>query len=124
MARATSLERENLEAHVDLCEQRYNNLELRLSKIEAKVEHVHADITHGNKSMVKVIIGATGTIKGDIEFGNNLRTENGADIDGYIKKTNSSKSKLTGDFLFKKKDKKEVPETEDRPEVVNKEAIA
>ena len=62
MARATSIERENLEAHDDLCEQRYNNLELRLSKIEAKVEHVHADITHGNKSMVKVIIGATGTI--------------------------------------------------------------
>ena len=58
----TDLEKQNLEAHVDLCEQRYNNLELRLSKIEAKVEHVHADITHGNKSMVKVIIGATGTI--------------------------------------------------------------
>ena len=62
MARATTLERENLEAHVDLCEQRYNNLELRLSKIETKVEHIHADITQGNKSMVKVIIGATGTI--------------------------------------------------------------
>ena len=40
------------------------------------------------------------------------------------KKTNSSKSKLSGDFLFKKKDKKEASETEDRPEVVNKEAIA
>lgn len=62
MARATTLERENLEAHVDLCEQRYNNLELRLSKIETKVEHIHSDITNGNKSMVKVIIGATGTI--------------------------------------------------------------
>ena len=62
MARATTLERENLEAHVDLCEQRYNNLELRLSKIETKVEHIHADITQGNKSMVKVIVGATGTI--------------------------------------------------------------
>ena len=71
-----------------------------------------------------IVIGATGTVKGDIEFGNNLRTENGADIDGYIKKTNSSKSKLTGDFLFKKKDKKETPETEERPDVVNKEAIA
>ena len=59
---ATKLEKENLEAHVDLCEQRYNNLELCLSKIEAKVEHVHADITNGNKSMVKVIVGATGTI--------------------------------------------------------------
>ena len=62
MARATTLERENLEAHVDLCEQRYNNLELRLSKIETKVEHIHADITNGNKSMVKVIVSATGTI--------------------------------------------------------------
>ena len=62
MARATTLERENLEAHVDLCEQRYNNLELRLYKIETKVEHIHADITNGNKSMVKVIVGATGTI--------------------------------------------------------------
>jgi len=71
-----------------------------------------------------IVIGSTGTVKGDIEFGTNLRTENGADIDGYIKKTNSSKSKLSGDFLFKKKDKKDTSETEDRPEVVNKEAIA
>ena len=49
MARATKLEKESLEAHVDLCEQRYNNLELRLSKIETKVEHIHADITNNNK---------------------------------------------------------------------------
>ena len=58
----SKLERENLEAHVDMCEQRYQNLESRLDKIEAKVEHIHADITHGNKSLTKVIIGATGTI--------------------------------------------------------------
>ena len=55
----------------------------------------------------------------------NLKTENGADIDGYIKKTNKSKSTLTGDFLFKKKDKKETSDnSEDRPEVVNKEVLA
>ena len=72
-----------------------------------------------------IVIGGTGTVKGDIEFANNLKTENGADIDGYIKKTNKSKSTLTGDFLFKKKDKKETVESsEDRPEVVNKEALA
>ena len=55
-----------------------------------------------------------------------MKTENGADIDGYIKKTNKSKSTLTGDFLFKKKDKKEQSEgSDDRPEVVNnKEALA
>ena len=58
----TDLEKQNLEAHVDLCEQRYKNLETRLSKIEEKVESIHEDIHSGNKSMVKVIIGATGTI--------------------------------------------------------------
>ena len=84
--------------------------------------HGHLD---GKVSGQDVVIGSTGTIKGDIEFGNNLKTENGADIDGYIKKTNKSKSTLTGDFLFKKKDKKESSESsEDRPEVVNKEALA
>ena len=84
--------------------------------------HGHLD---GKVSGQDVVIGSTGTVKGDIEFGNNLKTENGADIDGYIKKTNKSKSTLTGDFLFKKKDKKEQAENkEDRPDVVNKEALA
>ncbi len=82
--------------------------------------HGHLD---GKVSGQDVVIGSTGTVKGDIEFGNNLKTENGADIDGYIKKTNKSKSTLTGDFLFKKKEKKEPSEAEDRPEVVNKEAL-
>ena len=84
--------------------------------------HGHLD---GKVSGQDVVIGTTGTVKGDIEFGNNLKTENGADIDGYIKKTNKSKSTLTGDFLFKKKDKKETSDNSDeRPEVVNKEALA
>ena len=84
--------------------------------------HGHLD---GKVAGQDIVIGSTGTVKGDIEFGNNLKTENGADIDGYIKKTNKSKSTLTGDFLFKKKDKKETAESsEDRPEVVNKEALA
>ena len=60
--KSTSLERENLEAHVDMCEQRYINLETRLDKIESKVEHIHQDITNGNKSMIKVMIGAAGTV--------------------------------------------------------------
>ena len=84
--------------------------------------HGHLD---GKVSGQDVVIGSTGTVKGDIEFGNNLKTENGADIDGYIKKTNKSKSTLTGDFLFKKKEKKEPTDNqEERPEVVNKEALA
>ena len=83
--------------------------------------HGHLD---GKVSGQDIVIGGTGTVKGDIEFGNDLKTENGADIEGYIKKTNKSKSTLTGDFLFKKKDKKDSTENEDRPEVVNKESLA
>jgi len=59
---ATALEKKNLEAHVDLCEERYQQLEGRLGKIEEKVEHIHTDIVHGNKAMMKVLIGTAGTI--------------------------------------------------------------
>jgi tetrahydromethanopterin S-methyltransferase subunit G len=62
MARTTKLEKENLAAHVDLCEQRYQQLEGRLSKIEEKVEHIHRDITEGQASMTKVLIGTAGTV--------------------------------------------------------------
>ena len=90
--------------------------------VEAETVEIHGHLD-GKVSADNVVIGSSGVVKGDIEFSNNLRTENGADIDGYIKKTNKSKSTLTGDFLFKKKDKKETLETEERPEVVNKEAL-
>jgi len=58
----TKLERENLEAHVDLCAERYSQLESRLSNLEEKVEHIHSDIVHGQKSLSKVIITTTGTV--------------------------------------------------------------
>jgi len=62
MAESKNIEQKNLEAHVELCHQRYESLENRLGAIEKKVETIHQDIQHGNKSMIKVIIGATGTI--------------------------------------------------------------
>ena len=62
MARATDLERQNLEAHVDLCEQRYNNLEKRLGGVEQKVQHIHDDLGKSHSSLIKVIIGTSGTI--------------------------------------------------------------
>ena len=34
MARTTDIEKESLEAHVELCQQRYESLEGRLSSIE------------------------------------------------------------------------------------------
>ena len=62
MAGATQLERENLEAHVDLCAQRYEVLEGRLTKVEEKLDHLHNDITTNNKSLIKVLIGTAGTV--------------------------------------------------------------
>ena len=35
---------------------------MSIRKIEEKVEHIHNDIVHGNKSMMKVMIGAAGTV--------------------------------------------------------------
>jgi len=58
----TSLEKESLEAHVDLCALRYKNLDERLDAVESKIDVVHKDIQEGNKSMTKVLIGAAGTI--------------------------------------------------------------
>jgi tetrahydromethanopterin S-methyltransferase subunit G len=58
----TSIEKENLEAHVELCAERYKQLELRLDTIETKVENLSGKIEDSNSSMSKVIIGATATI--------------------------------------------------------------
>ena len=82
--------------------------------------HGHMD---GKISGDDVIIGSTGTVKGDIEFANNLKTENGADIDGYIKKTHGSKSQLTPDVLFSKsKEEKKSKENGGSETVVNKDS--
>jgi tetrahydromethanopterin S-methyltransferase subunit G len=60
--KTTDLERTNLEAHVDLCAQRYQLLEYRLNTIEIKVENISKEISESNKSMAKVIIGTGGTV--------------------------------------------------------------
>lgn len=58
----TDIEKENLEAHVELCAERYKQLELRLSTIEVKVGNLAEKIEDSQSSMSKVIIGATATI--------------------------------------------------------------
>lgn len=57
-----SVESQNLEAHVELCKERYESLDRRLNTIEEKVSHIHLDIQNGNKSTLKIIIASTGTI--------------------------------------------------------------
>jgi len=47
-----------------------------------------------------VIVGKTAVIKGDIFFKNTLKTEEGADIDGYIKRANNGKSNSEEDITI------------------------
>ena len=58
----SALEKESLEAHVDLCALRYQSLDKRLNDVEAKINEVHNEIKSGNQSLVKVLVGAAGTI--------------------------------------------------------------
>lgn len=62
MAQPTELERTNLEAHVDMCAQRYEMLDTRLTNVESELKRIGEDIRSGNSSLIKVIIGTTGTI--------------------------------------------------------------
>lgn len=59
---STQLEKESLEAHVDLCAIRYESLEKRLSKVESTLETIREDMKQGQNSLAKVIIGSAGTI--------------------------------------------------------------
>jgi len=62
MAQTAEIEKENLEAHVELCQQRYEVLESRLGSVETKVQTIHDDLNKSHHSLVKVIIGTSGTI--------------------------------------------------------------
>jgi hypothetical protein len=56
------IEKTNLEAHVDLCAQRYASLDERLTTIEGKFGDLKKLIEEGHSSMTKVIIGTAGTV--------------------------------------------------------------
>ena len=58
----TNLEKESLEAHVDLCALRYQQLDQRLTNVETKIDTIHEDIKSGQNSMTKVLIGTAGTV--------------------------------------------------------------
>lgn len=56
------IEKTNLEAHVDLCAQRYASLDGRLSGIEQKFDTLKDLIEKSHNNMAKVIIGTAGTV--------------------------------------------------------------
>ena len=70
----------------------------------------------GKISADSVIVGKNAVIKGDIFFKNTLKTEEGADIDGYIKRISKGKSSSEEDIAIE-----EIMEREDstKPRVVH-----
>ena len=58
----TDLEKQNLEAHVDLCSERYKGLHDRLSAIEVRLGKMNEEMTAGHKSQTKTIIATAGTV--------------------------------------------------------------
>lgn len=52
----------NTEVRLALVEQNYQNLDARLDKVERKIDVLHEDIKNSNVSLIKVIVGAAGTI--------------------------------------------------------------
>ena len=91
--------------------------------IEAENIEVNGHV-EGKISANVVIIGKSAVIKGDIFFKNTLKTEEGADIDGYIKRANKGKVDTEEDIAIE-----EIIEREDtiKPKVIpvvqHKEAV-
>ena len=81
--------------------------------------HVEGKITADT-----VIVGKNAVIKGDIFFKNTLKTEEGADIDGYIKRVNNGKSNTEEDIAIDEIVERVEPK---KPEIVpvpsHKEAV-
>lgn len=62
IAATTDLEKQSLEAHVDLCAMRYMNLDTRLSVLESKMDAMQKDIIEGQKSLKVALLTTGGTI--------------------------------------------------------------
>tara|TARA_B100000029_G_scaffold341559_1_gene333832 strand:+ start:6534 stop:6998 length:465 start_codon:yes stop_codon:yes gene_type:complete len=67
--------------------------------VEASSIEVNGHV-EGKISADSVVVGKTAVIKGDIFFKNTLKTEEGADIDGYIKRLNNGKSNTEEDIAI------------------------
>ena len=76
--------------------------------VEAATIEINGHV-EGKISADSVIVGKTAVIKGDIFFKNTLKTEEGADIDGYIKRANNGKSNSEEDIAIE-----EIVERSDR----------
>ena len=62
MSKTTEIEKQNLEAHVELCAQRYESIEVRLDNIETKVGSLQKCIEDSHANMMKILVGTAGTV--------------------------------------------------------------
>ena len=67
--------------------------------IEAGVIEINGHV-EGKILADHVIVGKSAVVKGDIFFKNTLKTEEGADIDGYIKRENNGTSNSEEDIAI------------------------
>jgi predicted nuclease with TOPRIM domain len=58
----SDLEKTNLEAHVDLCAERYKGLHDRLSAIETSLKRLNDDMLTNHKSTARTLIMTAGTV--------------------------------------------------------------
>jgi predicted nucleic acid-binding Zn-ribbon protein len=54
MVEPTDIEKKSLEAHVELCAERYNAVEGKLSALDDKITHLCDEITHVKNSLRKM----------------------------------------------------------------------
>ena len=86
--------------------------------VRGLVESANIEINghvEGKISADCVVVGKGAVIKGDIFFKNTLKTEEGADIDGYIKRVNNGKANTEEDIAIEEIVERAEPR---KPEVV------
>lgn len=52
----------DMDTRMALIEQKYEQLDNRLEKVEQKLDVIYDDMKNGQNSLIKVIVGAAGTI--------------------------------------------------------------
>ena len=95
--------------------------------VRGSVEAVSIEVNghvEGKITADTVIVGKSAVIKGDIFFKNTLKTEEGADIDGYIKRVNNGNGSTEEDITIEEIVERIKP---DKPKIVpvtsHKEAV-
>ena len=87
--------------------------------VRGSLEASHVEINGhvaGKITADTIVIGKNAVVKGDIFFKNTLKTEEGADIDGYIKRINKGKSDTEEDITIEEIVERAEPR---KPEIVS-----